>query len=64
MTVEEAFETAIIDGINIYVREALKPKGFLNPDKIGDIGCQELLESKYKIAQELGRKWAEMIVQD
>lgn len=64
MTLEETFVTAIVDGINIYFREALKPKGFLNPDKIGDIGCEELLELKYKIAKELGHKWAVMIIKE
>ena len=60
MTREEAFETAIIDGINIYVRDALKPKGYLVPEKCGAIACAELVQAKYKIAHDLATKWARM----
>jgi hypothetical protein len=32
-----AFETAMVDAINIFVREALKPGGYLLPEKAGEI---------------------------
>lgn len=63
-TKEQAFETAIVDGINIFVREALNARGFLNPAKADDIGLGEILELKYRIARDLARKWSKMRLQD
>lgn len=63
-TKEQAFETAIVDGINIFVREVLKAKGFMDPAKADDVGLPEVLQLKYKIAKDLAKKWAKMKLQD
>ena len=54
----EGFETAIIDGINMYIREALEPEGFITSRRIDADTRQNLLQMKYKIARELASKWA------
>ena len=59
-TKEIAFETAIIDGINIFVRTVLKAKGLLSEDAFEQATSGECLERKYQIARELAGKWAEM----
>jgi hypothetical protein len=64
MQKDEAFEIAIIDGINIYVREALKSKGFLDRSKEPFIACDELLDIKYRIAKELAAKWAKVQLEE
>jgi hypothetical protein len=64
MTKQEAFEIAIIDGINIYIRTVLEPKGYIAPEKIGSLGCEELLRLKYQIAGDLASRWAEEVIEE
>jgi len=60
-TKEQAFETAIVDGINLFVREVLKAKGFLIPETLDHhTGLPEILKLKYQIARDLAGKWAKM----
>ncbi len=60
MTIQQAFEVAVNDGINIYVREALLGRGLLTSEKVDELARAELLELKYKIAREIARDWAAM----
>jgi hypothetical protein len=57
---ELSFEIAIVDGINIFVRDVLIRRGFLRPEMIDGTGSQEVLDEKYRIARELARAWAQM----
>jgi prophage DNA circulation protein len=63
-TKEQAFETAIIDGINMFVREVLNAKGYLVPEKADYIAMPPILELKYQLARDLARKWAKMSLVD
>ena len=63
-TKEIAFETAIVDGINIFVRTVLAAKGLISPEEFERVTDKEILELKYQIARELARKWAEMPLRD
>src|SRR5436305_14970362 len=63
MTLEQAFEVAINDGINIYVREILVKRGFLDQAIADRLGTPAFLELKYKIAQELARDWGKVRLQ-
>ena len=56
-TLGEAFETAIVDGINMFVREGLNAKGPLHLDGMERVGQQDILEVKYKIAKEIAQRW-------
>jgi hypothetical protein len=58
MTEELAFDIAINDAINIYVRDALTPRGFLNPERAPELGCQDSRSQKYRIAGTIAAKWA------
>jgi prophage DNA circulation protein len=63
-TKEKAFETAIADGINMFVREVLNAKGYLVPEKAGNIALPPITELKYQLARELARKWAKVTLVD
>lgn len=63
-TKEQSFEIAIVDGINILVREVLAKRGFIDPERVDGIGSREVLDEKYRIARELARAWAEMPMTD
>jgi hypothetical protein len=63
-TKEQAFETAIIDGINMFVREVLNANGFLVPEKADYIALPPITERKYQLARDLARKWAMMSLVD
>jgi hypothetical protein len=63
-TKEIAFETAIADGINIFVRTVLAAKGLIRAEEFERITDKEILDLKYQIARELARKWAEMPLRD
>ncbi|MBM3980815.1 MAG: hypothetical protein FJ304_11120 [Planctomycetes bacterium] len=63
-TKEIAFETAIVDGINIFVRTVLAAKGVIRAEEFERITDKEILGLKYQIARELARKWAEMPLRD
>ena len=56
-TLEEAFHTAMVDAINIYVREALGRGGFLTPDYHAGVGADQLLRAKHDLARELAARW-------
>jgi hypothetical protein len=43
-------ECAIVDGINIYMREVLIPRGICDPNKDQDHAGSEQNEAKYEIA--------------
>ena len=43
-------ECAIVDGINIYVRDVLEPRGICDPEKDQDYAGSEQCALKYKIA--------------
>jgi hypothetical protein len=62
-TKQIAFETAIIDGINLFVRTVLAAKGIIRAEEFERVGDQDILELKYQIARELAGKWAEMPLQ-
>jgi len=59
-TLEEAFVSAVVDGINIYIREAILDKGLLNSELSGQLDLKEALDLKHEIAQEIARKWARL----
>jgi hypothetical protein len=63
-TKEQAFETAIIDGINMFVREVLYANGYLVPEKADHIADPSILELKYQLARDLARKWEKMTLVD
>lgn len=63
MTLEQAIEIAINDGINIYVREVLLKKGLLSTEQFYELGNPEFLNLKYKIAQEMAGGWGKMRLQ-
>jgi hypothetical protein len=63
-TKKQAFETAIIDGINMFVREVLSANGYLVPEKADYIGLAPITELKYKLARKLALKWATMTLVD
>ena len=58
MSLALAFETAMIDAINVYVRTVLKPRGCLAPDGFERHASVECLQEKYRIAREWADKWA------
>ena len=55
-----AFEIAIVDGINIFVRTVLGAKGIIAPERLDAIGSEEVLKLKYEIARGLARQWSKM----
>ncbi len=61
---EQSFEIAIVDGINMFVREVLLRRGFINPETSDGIGSRDVLDEKYRIARELARAWAKMPMTD
>jgi hypothetical protein len=63
-TKEIAFETAIVDGINIFVRTVLAAKGLIHPEEFERVTDKDILELKYQIARELARQWAKMPLQE
>jgi hypothetical protein len=58
MSLALAFETAMIDAINSYVRTVLFARGYLSHDGFEASGSSECLQAKYAIARELAAKWA------
>ncbi len=58
MTLAMAFETAMVDAINRYVREVLYTRGLLPQVGFDEHGSAECLQAKYDIAREWGVKWA------
>jgi len=63
-TKEQAFEAAIIDGINIFVREVLNANGYLVAEKAECIALPPIVDLKYQVAKDLARKWATMTLVD
>ncbi len=58
MTLALAFEVAMVDAINVFVREVLHPRGLLAPGAFDALGTAECLEAKYRVAREWAAKWA------
>ena len=58
MTLAMAFETAMIDAINRYVREVLFARGHISREGFDASSSQECLQAKYAIAREWGASWA------
>ena len=58
MTLAEAFEAAMIDAINRYVREVLKGRGILSQEAFHEHASEACLQAKYAIAREWAAKWA------
>jgi len=58
MTYEEAFEIAITDSINTFVREVLNARGLLLAGAMDKITSEEILNLKYALAKDLANKWA------
>jgi hypothetical protein len=63
-TKEEAFESAITDGINIFVRTVLKSRGLLTQEDFDIVLSLEIVELKRQIAKDLASKWAKMPLRD
>jgi hypothetical protein len=60
----ELIHFAIVDGINLFVRTALKEKGLICPESFAQIGNREILDLKYKIANDLASAWVKMPMKD
>lgn len=58
MSLALAFEVAMVDAINIYVRTVLAAHGHLSPEGFEASGSQECIQAKYAIVRELAAKWA------
>jgi hypothetical protein len=58
MSLALAFETAMVDAINVYVREVLKPRGCLTLEGFDRHVSDECLKEKYRIVREWAAKWA------
>ena len=58
MSLASAFEVAINDAINIYIREVLHRRGLLMPGASSELGEGECLQAKYLIARHLAAEWA------
>ncbi|HEX4610458.1 MAG TPA: hypothetical protein VH092_19875 [Urbifossiella sp.] len=58
MSLELAFEVAMVDAINIYVRTVLAARGHLSPEGFEASGSQDCIQAKYAIVRELATKWA------
>jgi len=59
-----SFEIAIVDGINIFIRTVLVPKGIIPSDKVDDIGLREIIDLKYDVARILAKQWSKMPMHD
>ena len=59
-----SFEIAIVDGINIYVREVLCGKGLISDESMAKTSSRDILDLKYDIARTLAKKWAKMPMHD
>ena len=51
----EVLEHAVIDGINIFVRDVLIPRGLVDANRYH--GDEELLRLKYAIAKKVAQSW-------
>ena len=58
MSLSQAFEAAMVDAINRYVREVLKARGLLSQAAFAEHASGACLQAKYAIAQEWATKWA------
>jgi hypothetical protein len=57
-TLAQAFETAMVDAINRYVREVLKARGCISQEGFDEHVSEACLQAKYAIAREWAAKWA------
>ena len=58
MSLTLAFETAMVDAINVFVREVLHPRGMLAPGAFDEIASEAVLQAKYRVVREWAAKWA------
>jgi hypothetical protein len=58
MSLALAFETAMVDAINVFVRDVLRPRGLLAPGASDEIGSEAVLQAKYRVAREWAASWA------
>lgn len=56
-------ENAVIDGINIYIRDVLLPLGIIEENRLHDAGAS-LDEAKYRIAREVADSWEHCQIDD
>ena len=61
---ELCFESAIVDGINIFVRDVLLERGIISPERADEYDSDEVSAEKDRIARELARSWAKMPMTD
>jgi hypothetical protein len=50
-------ECAIVDGINMYLRDVLEPRGICDPEKDQDFAGSEQNALKYQIAEKVALAW-------
>ena len=55
-----SFETAINDGINIFVRDVLVAKGIIPPQNLDALYNLEIVRLKRELATRLAIEWAKM----
>jgi hypothetical protein len=60
----QAFEIAIVDGINLFFKTVLVARGIIPPDKVDDAGLPEIIALKYEIARQLAKEWSKMPMHD
>lgn len=58
MSLALAFEVAMVDAINIYVRTVLFARGHLSREGMDACSDQECIQAKYAVVRELAAKWA------
>lgn len=63
MTLDDAFETAMVDAMNRFAREVLFASGFIVPEKWDEITSPDILRQKYVIARSWASKWASLVVE-
>ena len=63
MTLDDAFETAMVYAMNTYAREVLLPAGLLAPRAMDAIGSEAVLREKYVIARGEAPKWAALVAE-
>ena len=54
---KEVLECAIIDGINLYLRNVLQPYGIIKDEDLSKSEDAYLTDMKYKIAKEVAHSW-------
>jgi hypothetical protein len=60
----EVLECAVVDGINRFVRDILKPRGVLNEDACDGDLASVFDQMKYQIAKEVALRWEHCQIDD